>query len=131
MSARKGDRPRRGGGGGARPESSGRHDPNVSLMLGPGGAIEFRDAATKASVDGDRAWFTAHPGRRFRLRPACPAEQAAIGAPCSHILVEQLEPRVRRRHLVFWRGALPPDCDTVLARLLADGHLAVMRGGRA
>ena len=88
----------------------------------------------EAAGDCDRQWFRRHRGRRYRLRPASPAEIKVLGPGLprmSHVLVHRFHEHARLRHPVHWSipGDLP-DSDAVLARLHA-GAVFGAKGGHA
>ncbi len=61
---------------------------------------------------GDRDWFAAHPGRRYRVRPVVLGEhgEGANGQPSpTHSIVEQVRPGVRRRVPVSLNAAAVRD----------------------
>ena len=88
----------------------------------------------EAAGAGDRRWFAARPGRRYRLRAAAPSEVKVLGGrgfPMTHILTRKVTPDCRLRFGVHWSiGGPTPDDDRVLARLAA-GSVFTDRGGQA
>ena len=66
----------------------------------------YADAYSRAR-HGDKAWFERYPNRRYRLRRLTDGEQRYLQCPRkaegypAMMLVEQLQPGVRRRELVY------------------------------
>jgi hypothetical protein len=81
--------------------------------------------------EGDRVWFEAHSGRKFRIRPLIPGELAAKHS--NYILVIQFRPGARLRKPVKIYGGMPDDNDEELLRLsniLIAGEPAIVQDGR-
>lgn len=79
--------------------------------------------------DDDRRWFDRHPERRYRLRPAVPAERK-LAPHTTHVVVQQLRQNMRIRHPATIIGHIP-DSDAVLARMVAGQVVRVARPGSA
>lgn len=69
-----------------------------------------------ATSDNDRQWFEDHPGETVRVRPPFPSEQmenshantTEPGSWVTHVIVTQIEPGLRHRHMHTARWIVVP-----------------------